>query len=166
MSLNSTNAPLAVVVLALMAVVAGLCGRRWLSVGLLTHTLAPISSAIPLLYFLFQATVPVCTADGRSATCVQVPYPETWSLVGWLLMGSAMLLSSAPLASIWFRTLLPSAIAALALLVLVALFTIFLWSWLLALSLVFAASIAGPPDIKRLFGGGSPAVEGLRDRST
>jgi len=57
-----------------------------------------------------------------------------------------ILLTLAPAVSAWLRNALPSVLAAIALLVLFAIYPVFLWSWVPAWALVLAAAIAGPPS--------------------
>ena len=143
MPLTATNMPIAVVLLALLAILLGFVGRRSNNARILLTVLAPIGSAVFLEYFLFQAQVYDCAAV--PARCEWVAYTATWGPLAWIVMTTAMALSLAPLLSLLIRNRLPSAVAAVALLLLVAAFTIFLWSWVLPVAALFAAAIAGPP---------------------
>ncbi len=83
MLLTETNSPAFVCVLAILAILLGLAGRRSTGVRIVLCGLAPIASAVPFSYFLFEASVPARTG-GAFAHCGQVPYTSTWGRShGW-----------------------------------------------------------------------------------
>ncbi len=129
-----------------VGVILGLAGHRWRSLQTYLVFLAPIAAAVPLLYYVIEGSVSECSGAGATFRCVEVTYASSWDASGWTLVGAVILLTLAPAVSAWLRNALPSVLAAIALLVLFAIYPVFLWSWVPAWALVLAAAIAGPPS--------------------
>ncbi len=129
-----------------IGLILGLAGRRWRPFQSYLIFLAPIAAAVPLLYYVIEGSVSECSGAGATFRCVEVTYASSWDAAGWTLVGVVILLTLAPAVSAWLRNALPSVLVAIALLVLFAIYPVFLWSWVPAWALVLAAAIAGPPS--------------------
>ncbi len=139
----------AVVTLFVAAILVGLAGRRWRSARLVLAGVGPLYSVAVLLYSLVEGSTSNCTGTGGTFQCVEVTYASTWGVSGSLAVAVVMILTAAPLASVWLRTRLPSIVAAIALPVVIGSFAVGLEAWVPAWAAVLAAAIAGPPSRER-----------------
>ena len=136
----------AAVILAVVGLLLGLAGRRWGFIRQVLMLLAPISSVIPLAYYVVEGQVSHCTGAGATFRCTESSYASLWGTYRWVLVAMVILFTLAPILSARLRNALPSALAAIALTFLVAANAAFLWPWVPAWAIVLGAAIAGPPS--------------------
>jgi hypothetical protein len=133
-------------ILVAAGVLLGLAGRRWKALKATLAFLPPIAAAVPLLYYVIEGSVSVCSGAGATFRCVEVSYASSWDVGGWTLVSAVVLLTLAPGVSALLRNPLPSLLVAIGLPVLFLIYPVFLWSWVPAWAFVLAAAIAGPPS--------------------
>jgi len=139
----------AVAVISVAAVVVGLVGRRWRPVRVVLLALAPLGSAAILFYFFFEGSASQCSGYGATLRCWEVSYASAiWGWSGWSvgLVGSAVILTLAPIASAWLRRSWPSVAATCALPFLIGPLIVVLFPWAYVWPAVLGAAIAGPPS--------------------
>ena len=129
--------------------VLGLVGRRLQLVRQGLVFLALVSAVVPFVYYVMEGHASQCTGAGATLRCTEASYASAWGLYGWILVGTVILLTLAPVASALRRSALPSVLVAIVLTLLFAANAPFLWPWVAAWAAVLAAAIAGPPSDDR-----------------
>lgn len=128
------------------AMAIGVLARRRRAAQVILAWIGPVYAIGLLAFLLVEGTRSVCSGQGATFRCTEMTYASSWNTVERLVVAGMSLLSLAPLAALWLRTRVPSALASIIMPVVIAVYGIGLTVWTPAWIAVFAAAIAGTPE--------------------
>jgi hypothetical protein len=144
MALELAGAAGVLAALLVAAVVLGLFGLRRRSLRVFLAWIGPLYSVGIVIYFFFEGAGSECDGAGATFHCWEISYASTWGFQGSLMVAVLLLLSFAPLLSLWMHRRGPAVVAAIAMPLVIAINLPDLWPWAPACAAAVGAAIAGP----------------------